>query len=265
MARSPRRRKSDGLYNKSVYKQSELYASKELKILNNSSSKGYAVNIPKASPDTSKSWNAALLAPFGAYVKLWVTEIEMNFSLHGVTAQSRYRKQFFPRSFNQPTISVSGTMPNQKEYNRLAAFIRECHFEAVTGNQNLYDLKDQQTAKQKRGSSASLQTVTLLVKNAGPEGDKNIPRNIKGRHKALQFDGYIKLIKAGATQFNFAPDFNFQFIPASSQLTGSIGIYEDMMDEGSEILAWMDIFKKYGFAKETVKDNPQKSNVKPVK
>jgi hypothetical protein len=264
MAKSPKRKKSDGLYNNSVYQQREGYASRELKILNNSSSKGYAVSIPNVAADSNKTWNAALLAPFGSYIKMWVTDFEMSFSVNGTVGQSRYRRQFFPKSFNQPTINVKGVMPNQKEYNRLASFIRECHFEALTGNQDLYNLKDQQSGRAARGSSQSIQTVTLLIKNAGPAGESKPLRNVKGRHRAMQLDGYIKNIAAGARKFEFAPEFTFEFIPASSKMTGSVGIYEDQMDEGSEIMSWMDLFDKNAFGNQIVKDNRTESQ-KPVK
>jgi hypothetical protein len=80
----------------------------------------------------------------------------------------------------------------------------------------------------------------------------------------VQVDGYIKLIEAGATQFNFAPDFKFEFIPVSSKMTGSIGIYDDNMDDGSELSAWMDIFKKGGLLQQTT-DTSKSVNSKPVK
>jgi hypothetical protein len=261
MAKAPKRQKSDGLYNNNTYKQRKGYGSKELRILNNQSDSGYATGIPNISAENNKTWNAALIAPFGAYVKLWVTEVQMDFSVSGVVGQSRYRRQFFPRSFNQPKVMVSGTMPNQKEYNRLAAFIRECHFEALTGDQNLYAAKDNQSQKSKRSSSQSIQTITLVIKDAGLINRKSAPRNIKGGHKAIQMDGYIKMISSGAVRFNFAPNFNFEFIPVSSKVSGSLGIYEDAMEDGSEIMAWMDIFKSNGLNKNIADPNASK----PVK
>jgi len=246
--RSPKRRINDGLYKNNAYRQSNQYESKELKILENRSDKGYAVNIPNVSPDSKgQNWNVALLAPFGAYMKLWVNEINIDFSLTGVTGQSRYRRQFFPRAFNQPKMTVSGTMPNQKEYNRLASFIRECHFAAVTGNQDLYDNKDGNPDKARKGASVSAQTITLLVKDSGPKVVKSAPRHTKGGHLPLKVEGYITNIAAGATKFNFAPDFQFEFIPAYSTMKADkIGIYEDVEDDGSQISSWMEIFRIIG-------------------
>jgi hypothetical protein len=251
VARSPKRTVDDGFYNKGVYKQRDKYGSKELKILENKSSAGGdMVNLPKRSADTSETWNAVLVAPFGAYLKLWATEIKMDFSLSGTVGQSRYRRQFFPRSFNQPVVTVSGRMPNQKEYNRLAAFVRECHFEAVTGNQDLYDNKERFDAKSskkikkgRKNSSASLQTITLMIKDAGALNRKGAPRNTKGGHKPIILDGYILNISAGAVKFDFAPDFQFEFLPAQSRMNANVGIYEDQMDYGSDLASWMDIFK----------------------
>lgn len=264
MAKAPKRQKKDGLYGNKSYSQRDGYASKELRILNNSSETGYAVNIPGVTADNDKSWNGALIAPFGAYIKLWITEVQMDFSVTGTVGQSRYRRQFFPKAFNQPKVMVKGVMPNQKEYNRLAAFIRETHFEAVTGNIDLYSAKARQSSKNKVRSSASLQTISLIIKDAGQVNKQNPLRSVKGGHKAMQMDGYIKSISAGATQFNFAPEFNFQFVPASSKLTGSIGIYEDTLDAGSELSSWMDMFSKNAIDVNNFNSN-QSTNSKPVK
>lgn len=263
MPQSPRRRVNDGLYRGNSYKQyDKIGGSKELSILQNRSDTGYAVSIPNVVPGeqkgnpkypgSGKNWNGVLIAPFGAFIKLWITEINIDFAVSGVTGQSRYRRQFFPRGFNQPVVTVSGQMPNQKEYNRLASFIRECHFEAVTGNQDLYDAKANQSKSAKRNSSASLQTISLMIKDAGPKGDRHRTRNTKGRHLPMLLEGYIKNINAGGEKFNFAPDFKFEFLPAASKLNGNIGIYEDTLDNGSDLLSFSTIFRKYGFGQKMI-------------
>jgi hypothetical protein len=246
--KSPKRQKNDGFYKNNAYKQRSQYESKELQILENRSDKGYAVSTPNISPDNKgENWNVALLSPFGAYMKLWVNEIKIDFSLSGTTGQSRYRRQFFPRAFNQPRMIVSGSMPNQKEYNRLASFVRECHFAAVTGTQDFYANKEGQSDKARKGASVSAQTISLLVKDSGPSVVKSAPLHTKGGHLPLKVEGYITNIRAGATKFNFAPDFEFEFIPAYSVMKADkIGIYEDIEDDGSHVSSWMDIYKVIG-------------------
>lgn len=222
-----------------------------------------SVKLPVKSAEFGKNWNGALVAPFGSTVKLWISEINMDFSMSGSTGQSRYRRQYYPKSFNQPSILVRGQMPNQFEYNRLATFVRECHFESLTGNRFLYAKKANQSRAAAKASSASLNTIKLLIKDAGSVG--KIRRNLKGGHKGLVFEGYIKNIAAGAVKFNFAPEFEFEFVNASSYLNGAVGIYEDTLVSGSQLMNWNDQLKKYSYGQQKFASSaPSKKSSKPV-
>ena len=228
----------------------------ELKILHNSAEAGYAVKLPnkRAGEGSHKNnWNAALVAPFGTQLKMWVSDIQMDFSMTGSTGQSRYRKQYYPKSFNQPTIMVKGQMPNQFEYNRLAAFVRECHLEALTKNRFLYSKHRTDPRKAIKTSNTVLQVVTLLIKPSPSRmGALNkTRRNVKGAHRAMILNGYIKNIAAGATKFNFAPEFQFEFVVASSYLNkNTTGIYDDVLVDGSKLESWNDQLKKYGYGQQ---------------
>ena len=228
----------------------------ELKILHNSSETGYAVKLPnkRAGEGSHKSdWNAALVAPFGTELKMWVSDVQMDFSMTGSTGQSRYRKQYYPKSFNQPTIIVKGQMPNQFEYNRLAAFVRECHLEALTKNRFLYSKHRTDPRKAIKTSNTVLQVVTLLIKSSPPRmGPLNkTRRNVKGAHRAMILNGYIKNIAAGAAKFSFAPEFQFEFVIASSYLDkNTTGIYDDVLVDGSQLENWNDQLKKYNYGQQ---------------
>jgi hypothetical protein len=200
------------------YKPKTSHSEAPLQILNNSTDTGYAVKLPNKSAVKSSSWNAVLVTHTGDELFMWIEDVVIDFSLSGSTGQSRFRKQFYPKAFNQPVAKVSGTMPNQSEYNRLAAFIRESHYDALSaGNQK---------------------TIKLMIRGM----KKDAKRNIKGGHKPMVFEGYIKSIPAGSIKFEFAPKFQFEFVIAQSN--GQIGIYKDDLVLGSTILSWMDAFKK---------------------
>lgn len=221
------------------YKWSTGNTESPLEILNNPINTGYYVDKPNKSADKSETWNGVLITTSGQELKLWIEDLRLNFSMSGTMGQSRYRKQFYPKAFNQPSMMVRGKMPNQYEYNKLAAFIRESHFDAL--NQT-----NRKTVSDGTKATFDKKTVTLRIKNAG-EGPRP-KRNLKGGHIVLAFEGYIKNIEAGAEKFQFAPDFQFEFVVAGSKDTGSIGIYKDDVVQGSKIMSWMDVFKKDHFS-----------------
>ena len=234
------------------YKPSTGNPEAPLQILNNPLDSGYFVDKPNRSAQNSQTWNGVLITTDQQEFKLWIEDLVLNFSMSGSFGQSRYRKQFYPKAFNQPTMIVQGKMPNQYEYNKLAAFIRESHFDAL----------NQSNRKTAAGGSVpkfDKKTVTLRIKDAG---DKNPPkRNLKGGHLALAFEGYIKNIEAGARKFQFAPDFQFEFVVAGSKDTGSVGIYRDDVVQGSRIMSWMDVFKKDHFSGSA--KQPEDPNAQP--
>lgn len=247
------------------YEHKSGYTENVLQILNNSSEAGYAVSIPNKSADKSNTWNAALLDNASRAYKMWVYEIQMDFGLSGITGQSRHRRQFFPVSFNQTAVSVRGQMPNQKEYNKLAAFVRESHAIALETNHMIYQRNGD---KQYRASSAQPELLKLYInpyrskagevgldqKNQNPSGAFKKGRkrkNIKGHHKQLVFEGYIKNISAGALKFNFAPEFQFDFIVAQAYLGNNVGIYDDTLDTGSQLMDWTSQLNTYGFGQQS--------------
>jgi hypothetical protein len=183
---------------------------------------GWQVKTPNLDPASTDTWNMMMTNPSGEHFYLWVEDISIDFTMGGSYGQSRYRRQFFPKAFNQPVMKVKGRAPNQYQYNLLASFMREAHTESLT--------------------SSSDGTIKFVLKGAGRENVKN-QSNIKGGHKPLIFEGYLKSIDAGAQKFNYAPEYSFDVILAASALTGKVGIYEDTLVGGSGITSWMSMFK----------------------
>jgi len=249
------------------YKQTKRHE-QELQILDNSrADSGYAVKRPNKSAEQSDHWNAMLSAPFGTDIALWVYEVNMDFSMSGSTGQSRYRRQFYPHSFNQPTMTVKGQMANQFEYNRLASFVRETHLEALTRNSSLYLAKQRQgKPKISNTASSSLQTVRLMIRRSPKQmgGVGKIRRNLKGAHRDIILEGYIKNIAAGAIKFNFSPEFQFDFIVAKSYLTGAVGIYDDVLVPGSQLMNWNDQLKKNNYGQQKFVSNQSANTKKPA-
>jgi len=237
------------------YDHKSGYVKPELQILNNSSRTGYAVNTPNSRADKSSTYNGVLMDYYGKTIKLWITDVSADFSLSGTTGQSRYRRQFYPKAFNQPSLSIVGRTANQAEYNRLAAFFRETHSAALTDDKSLYERQSGKSKKIVSKSSTSPQLVKFLIRRSG-KNFINPKRNLKGSHQDMLLEGYVTSIAAGATKFNFAPEFQFNFIVAQSYDTAKIGIWSDELEIGSQLSSWMDQFKNKGFGQQKFASSP---------
>jgi hypothetical protein len=195
---------------------------------------GYSVNIPNINVNDKENWNVRLIKLNKKYLNLWVDDAMIDFSMSGLTGQSRYKREFYPHSFNEPTLILKGIMPNQREYNKLAAFVRESHSEALNVNKNL---------SEKSAGTKVYPTVSLIMKSSVQQ--KGNPRNQKGKRMGMKLEGYMKSIAAGAAKFEFAPTFEIQFVVAASD--GTVGIYGDEVVGGSVIVDWMTLFKNGHF------------------
>ena len=227
-----------------TYSQNSNYQSDTaLTILNNARpDTGYQVTTPDKDPMDSTTWNMVLTKPNKESFYLWVEEIGIDFSMSGSYGQSRYRNQFFPKSFNQPTLNVKGRAPNQYQYNLFANFIREAHYEALK-----YSSTPSAPGRTYGAGNHPLPTVRVALKDAGKISPKN-QSNVKGGHRGLIFEGYLQSVAAGAVRHEFIPSFEFNVVLASSVMTGNIGIYEDTLSTGSAIYDWMTLFKNNQFS-----------------
>lgn len=207
---------------------------------------GYAVNLPDVSANDKDNWTARLIKPNNKYLNLWVEEASIDFSVSGSFGQSRWKREFYPRSFNQPVLTLTGRMPNQREHNKLAAFVRESHSEALNINPFTgASATERTTVKTKTYPNAPdvpLPTVSLIMKNDVIGGRL---RNQKGGRRGMKLEGYIKSINAGAIKFEHAPAFEIEFVVAASD--GTVGIYSDKLTAGSKIVDWMTLFKEEQF------------------
>lgn len=163
-----------------------------------------------AKKNTSSGYFKATLTDF--QINVWVTEITAEFSLSGSVGQSRMLREFFPRSFNDITVRISGNVASSYEYNRLALFFREHQWNALN------TIGQQQNADP---------TVTFHLDDNTPSGFANAQRGTKGAHKEWEITGYVKSMAAGATAHEVAPAFVIDFIVVASTFGGGLGLWED--------------------------------------
>lgn len=211
--------------------------------------KGVHARLPSIEPGLGRhaqDWNVSLKNPSGENILLWIWEVEVAFSLGGVTGQSHHRRQFFPRNLTQPTLLLKGTAPNNFQYNRLASFVRTSQEQALGA------------ASFKTGrafTDGSVVPTTQLHLRSGKAFGRKDGRTTRGTHKAWVCEGYIKTVAGGATRFEFAKDYEIEFILVSSEQSGGTGIFEDTSVRGSRLLPWLDIFEKGAKAEALKTDN----------
>lgn len=175
------------------------------------------------------TWNARLTNVNDETLELWVEEFAASFQLSGSSAQSARKREFYPRSFSQPIIRVSGRVANTMEYNRLASFARHSHLAAVGSAELAF-------RQSKPGSL--LPTIGLELRGRGPW--ESTHGRVKGANTPWRLEGLIKNIQAGAVAHNVAPKFTFDYHVAASD--GTVGIYGDTLVTGREIMSWAQVF-----------------------
>lgn len=130
---------------------------------------------------------------------LWIYDFSADFSATGMEAQSRLRKEFYPRFFTQPRYVIKGQTPNQYEYQRLGTFIRKGMLAQVTSTSGT--------------GNAFFEAFVLRVEGRGVDYR---PRTTKGGHAGWTLEGYIEEAPAGGERFKFAPEYEFTFVLANA-------------------------------------------------
>lgn len=150
---------------------------------------------------------------------IWIEEMSADFSIQGVEAQSRRIRQFYPRAFQQPSLTITGRCANDRRFNEVAEFVRQSQVDALSIAESplALDIPYLSTGKPER------------------------------RHRGWRVRGYIENIQAGAQRFNPAPSFQFKFVISYSQYdeSGNVGLIQDSRVEaaGREILTWLDVIQ----------------------
>lgn len=119
--------------------------------------------------------------------RLWVMQLEQAHQLQGNSAQSRFTRHFYPRSYAPGAMQVTGRCRTEKEYQELARFIRTHQRRLITSPYNFARLAHNAKGYQ------------LLMKLGIPD-------------EGVSLRGWIpnfNLSKRGV--FNPAPEFTFQF------------------------------------------------------
>lgn len=178
--------------------------------------------------------NAKLItqAPESAEIGLWVYDVAADFKVAGQRAQSPKTREFYPRNFVQPVLSVKAQVPTNYEFNRLAEFIRHTHKRAVFFDQHNLDTP----------------AITFILQRRG----RSTARGTKGGHQGLRIEGFIPSAPRGAKRFEFAHEVEFEFVVTRSKY----GLMRDEATVARKLLSWAEVVTKGADGLATRRDNP---------
>jgi hypothetical protein len=126
-------------------------------------------------------------------------EVNQTHELSGSPYQSQYYQHFYGRSYAPGPVGISGRVPTQAHYNRLAEFIRTHQLLLIN------------------------QPGASNIINPNPSDPYNLPfLTLAVPSEGLNLEGYITGFTGGAKRFNPAPPFTFDFIAIND--THSVGV-----------------------------------------
>lgn len=132
----------------------------------------------------------------GRKADLWISEFKADFSLTGTEAQSKYKKDFYPRFLAQPRYTITIQFFNQEHRNRTVKMIRQGMIRQLatgTSADDLFELR--------------IEDRTFL---------NEFRRTTRGGYKGSTLRGYVETIDAGAEKFVNAPTTQFTFVLANA-------------------------------------------------
>lgn len=166
---------------------------------------------------SQKGASARLYNQVGDHISLWVYEVESGFEMAGTRAQSAQKRDFYPHNFVQPALKVRGQTANNYEFNRLSEFVRFAQRRGVFYGEHGLDRP----------------TIDFVLFGNGVK----TARGHKGEHQALKLEGIIPTIPRGARRFEFAHDYEFDFIVTKSVS----GLMKDEEYRARKLLSWAEI------------------------
>lgn len=171
-----------------------------------------AVKISKRRRDAAEGRFNARLHDGTWYVDFFVNKLGIDVGLAGSTAQSRFTRDFYPHNMVMPSFVVEGQCLDQNDYGTLVEFVHQ--------------------AQQKGVYNSSL--LQLDVAGNGLKVSRPIMR---GRHKPVHAQGFIRNMKRKHERFVYAPKFTFSFIVS----TMFSGIYQESTAPNLQQESWAQI------------------------
>jgi hypothetical protein len=172
--------------------------------------RGYDVHTTNHSP--KKGANGLLRDPVDrTQIYLFIEEIETDLSLSGSTGQGLHTRDFYPHNFVQPNYTLRCQAPGQREYGRVAEFVRKAQRNCLVRNTRM----------------------ALLV----PGSRWPLVKHMKGPRKPFYAFGYVTSMPRIHRAHDPAPSYEIQFLIAQVRS----GIFQDTPYTAYKLARWSDI------------------------
>lgn len=166
---------------------------------------------------------------------LFVDEIETSWSLSGVASQTALSRTWQARNLVPGPLTITGTMMNQHEYDKLVEFVQAHHRHIVDSNDNITDQFD----------PVMVPCVDFsLFQPAGPYTYRHAPGHInppdsriKGR-RPFSVAIAIKSVSAGHERFQQAPAFTLECVILQDYLQANTDVAFEIMEK----MQWQQIY-----------------------
>jgi hypothetical protein len=168
--------------------------------------RGYKV---KRSKPQSNKHSAELMSPSGKKFNLFMTDLELSFSVGGNYAQAHRFRAWYPRSFAQPTVTVSGQSDSQEYYGDLAEFVRICQKDSLR-----FGIPTRNPGSALKRSHTRLMVWKTHRKNVNPRTHSNYHRL---EHDGYLLYGHIKNIQRRHAKGEFWPEWQFELVLVAAE------------------------------------------------
>lgn len=163
---------------------------------------------------------------------MFITDVSIDNSLNGATAQSRTTRDFYPKNFVQPSFVIRGISLDQRDYGDLTDFVHYLQYECVTNAKLAQIYVDGGGFNNKRQGTAHAFNVVA-------NGVVHTNQAMRGGHAPLLCLGYVGSIDRIHTQYVYAPTYTFNFVVAEMVQ----GPWQESMVQVTQQQNWIDIVK----------------------
>lgn len=247
----------------------------------------YANDVTKSGQPISKGWdaekgrlndkrkafalnlaNSTFNDGDGYQMSVFVTDVNLDTSVAGSTAQSHMVRDFYPHNFVQGPITLTGWTLDQTDYGLLCEFIHNCQYKAITSNSSDWPKFMTQLEvygrNQQRGIDGTRRVgPKVKLSNPMPNRSSDPPsapkgeyfnQTIRGSHQPILAKGYVQNMPRVHRRFQYAVQWKMDFVIAV-MLDGP---YTDQIIGSQTMKTWRDLLVEaqgVGFSSVTPAEN----------
>lgn len=160
---------------------------------------GYQV-ATKGTKASEARYTVYLETPDGEQHFCFIHEVDADFQISGSYAQSARKRDWYPRSFSQVSVSFTGQASSQAEYHNLTEFIRRAQRHSL----------DWKNATTRQASTTKLGMP--LPRNAPARFNRRTGKRESMGYSSHLLFGHIGRIERISERYVVAPEYRFDFL-----------------------------------------------------